>query len=79
MIWDESYGHMNLVGFESDLESDIEAVEILLTSLLVRASHAMLARSLLSKGQSGRVVRGRGLFVNPSASLSLVACTNNFP
>jgi hypothetical protein len=48
VIWDESYAHMSIVGFESDLET----VEILFTSLLVQASHAMLAR--------GKVIDERG-------------------
>ena len=48
VIWDATYGYMSVVGFESDLE----AVEILFTSLLVQASHAMLAR--------GKVLDERG-------------------
>ncbi len=44
VIWDATYGYMSVVGFESDLE----AVEILFTSLLVQASHAMLARGKVS-------------------------------
>jgi Protein of unknown function (DUF2786) len=41
-VWDEALAHMTIVGFESDLE----AVELLFTSLLMQAS-----RSLLSHGR----------------------------
>ena len=48
VIWDDAYGYMNVVGFVSDLD----VVELLFTSLLVQASHALLAK--------GKIIDERG-------------------
>lgn len=47
-VWDDRFGLMTIIGFESDLD----AVEVLFTSLLMQASRAMLS--------NGRVTDGRG-------------------
>ncbi len=47
-VWDSEFAHMTVIGFEADLE----AVDLLFTSLLMQASKAMLSK--------GRVVDPRG-------------------